>query len=110
LIWPRQPQPGLLHHSDRGAQYTSAEYRALFDQAGIDVSLSRPHNCFDNTPMESFWASLKTECLYRYHFKTRAEARTIIFAYLEGFYNRQRVHSTLNYHSSDQFELAFWTN
>ena len=106
----RQPEPGLLHHSDRGSQYTSTEYAALFEQAGIQVSLSRAHNCFDNAPMESFWGKLKTECLYRYHFKTRAQARSVIFAYLEGFYNRQRLHSTLGYQSPQQFEQTFWTN
>jgi transposase InsO family protein len=106
----RQPQPGLLHHSDRGSQYLSTQYRAIFDEFGIQVSLSRAHNCFDNAPMESFWGKLKTECLYRQHFKTRAEARSIIFAYLEGFYNRQRLHSTLGYQSPEQFEHAHWTN
>jgi putative transposase len=105
----RQPQAGLLHHSDRGSQYTSTEYQAVFARFGIQVSLSRAHNCFDNAPMESLWAKLKTECLYRYHFKTRAEARTVIFAYLEGFYNRQRLHSTLGYVSPEQFEQAHWT-
>lgn len=106
----RQPQAGLLHHSDRGSQYTSAEYQAMFAQFGIQISLSRAHNCFDNAPMESVWGKLKTECLYRYHFTTRAEARSVIFAYLEGFYNRQRLHSTLGYVSPEQFEQAFWTN
>lgn len=105
----RQPQAGLLHHSDRGSQYTSTEYQAIFARFGIEVSLSRAHNCFDNAPMESVWGKLKTECLYRYHFKTRAEARTVIFAYLEGFYNRQRLHSTLGYVSPEQFEQARWT-
>ena len=105
----RQPQAGLLHHSDRGTQYTSAEYQAIFADFGIEVSLSRAHNCFDNAPMESVWGKLKTECLYRYHFKTRTEARTVIFAYLEGFYNRQRLHSTLGYLSPEQFEQAHWT-
>ena len=106
----REPEPGLLHHSDRGSQYTSIEYCALFENAGIQVSLSRAHNCFDNAPMESFWGKLKTECLYRHLFKTRAEARNVIFAYLEGFYNRKRLHSTLGYQSPHQFEQAFWTN
>jgi len=106
----RQPQAGLLHHSDRGSQYTSTEYQAIFARFGIEVSLSRAHNCFDNAPMESVWGKLKTECLYRYHFKTRAEARTVIFAYLEGFYNRHRLHSTLGYVSPEQFEQARWTS
>lgn len=104
----RQPEPGLLHHSDRGSQYTSTEYRALFETFGIHLSLSRAHNCFDNAPMESFWGKLKTECLYRAHFATRAQAKTAIFAYLEGFYNRQRLHSTLDYQSPEQFENAHW--
>jgi putative transposase len=105
----RRPQPGLLHHSDRGSQYTSADYQSLFDHPAIQVSLSRAHNCFDNAPMESFWGKLKTECLYRYHFLSRAQARTVIFAYVEGFYNRRRLHSTLGYLSPEQFEHAFWT-
>src|SRR5947207_1748380 len=78
------------------------------EQFGIQVSLSRAHNCFDNAPMESFWGKLKTECLYRHHFTTRVEARTPIFAYLEGFCNRQRLHSTLGYLSLEQFEQAVW--
>jgi len=105
----RQPEPGLLHHSDRGSQYTSTEYQALFEPAGIQVNLRRAHNCFDNAPMESFGGKLKTEGLSRYHFKTRAQARTTIFAYLEGFFNRQRLHSPLNYQSPALFELAYWT-
>lgn len=81
----RQPEAGLLHHSDRGTQYTSTEYQAVFARFGIEVSLSRAHNCFDNAPMESVWGKLKTEYLYRYHFTRRTEVRTVIFAYLEGF-------------------------
>lgn len=106
----RQPQPGLLHHSDRGAQYTSADYQAIFEKFGIQVSLSRAHNCFDNAPMESFWVSLKTECVYRHAFRTRAEAKNVIFAYLEVFYNRQRLHSTLDYQSPEKFERAHATS
>jgi len=62
-VLTRQPQAGLLHHADRGSQYTSAEYQAIFARFGIDISLSRAHNCFDNAPMESVWGKLKTECL-----------------------------------------------
>lgn len=105
----RQPQVGLLHHSDRGSQYTSTEYQAIFARFGIEVSLLRAHNCFDNAPMERVWGKLKTEYLYRHHFKTRTEARTAIFAYLEGCYNRQRLHSPLGYVSPEQFEQAHWT-
>ncbi len=106
----RQPQPGLLHHSDRGAQYTSTEYQAIFEKFGIEVSLSRAHNCFDNAPMESFWGTLKTECVYRHTFRTRAEAKNVIFAYLEAFYNRQRLHSTLDYLSPENFERTHVTS
>jgi putative transposase len=106
----RQPQPGLLHHSDRGSQYTSTEYQAIFEKFGIQVSLSRAHNCFDNAPMESFWGTLKTECVYRHTFRTRAEAKNVIFAYLEAFYNRQRLHSTLGYLPPEIFEQAFVTS
>lgn len=105
----RQPQPGLLHHSDRGSQYTSAEYQAVFEKFGIQVSLSRAHNCFDNAPMESFWGTLKTECIYRHTFRTRAQAKNVIFAYLEAFYNRQRLHSTLDYLSPENFERTHVT-
>jgi len=102
----RQPQPGLLHHSDRGFQYTSADYHAVFEQFGIEVSLSRAHNCFDNAPMESFWGTLKTECVYPHTFRTRAEAKNVIFAYLEVFtiasvsirrltINRQKISNAL---------------
>lgn len=106
----RQPQPGLLHHSDRGSQYISAEYQAIFEKLGIQVSLSRAHNCFDNAPMESFWGTLKTECVYRHTFRTRAEAKNVIFAYLEAFYNRQRLHSTLDYQSPENFERTHATS
>ncbi|MBX3085681.1 MAG: IS3 family transposase [Anaerolineae bacterium] len=106
----RQPQPGLLHHSDRGAQYTSADYQAVFEKFGIQVSLSRAHNCFDNAPMESFWGTLKTECVYRHTFHTRSEAKNVIFAYLEVFYNRQRLHSTLGYLSPEKFERVHATS
>jgi transposase InsO family protein len=77
----RQPQPGLLHHADRGAQDTRADYPAVFEKFGIQVSLSRAHNCFDNA--QSFWGTLKTECVYRPPFRTRAEAKNVIFAYLD---------------------------
>src|SRR5258708_4436616 len=74
----RQPSAGLLHHSDRGAQSTRCEYQAIFARFGSEVSLSRAHNCFDNAPIESVWGKLITECVYRYHFKTRAQPRTVI--------------------------------
>ena len=100
----RQPAPGLLHHSDRGSQYTSHTYRALLDDQGVIVSMSHKGDCFDNAPVESFWATLKRECANRL-FDTRAEARAIIFQYVMGFYNRKRRHSTLGYLSPHDFEM-----
>jgi transposase InsO family protein len=100
----RQPAPGLLHHSDRGSQYTSLAYRALLNDQGVIVSMSRTGDCFDNAPVESFWATLKRECAHHI-FNTRAEARAIIFQYVMGFYNRKRRHSTLGYLSPHDFEI-----
>jgi putative transposase len=99
----RQPAPGLLHHSDRGSQYTSLAYRALLAQHHLCVSMSRVGNCYDNAMKESFFATLKAECV-RHPFATRAQARTAIFDYIEGWYNRQRLHSALGYLSPEQFE------
>jgi transposase InsO family protein len=99
----RQPEPNLLHHSDRGSQYTSLAYRALLAQHDLCVSMSRVGNCYDNAMKESFFATLKAECV-RHPFVTRAQARTVIFDYIEGWYNRQRLHSALGYLSPEQFE------
>jgi putative transposase len=90
----RQPEPGLLHHSDRGSQYTAATYRELLDQYGIIRSMSRKGDCYDNALMESFFGTLKSECVDRQSFGSRAQARQVIFEYLEVFYNRQRLHSS----------------
>ena len=100
----RQPGPGLRHHSDRGVQYASNAYRERLDELGIEVSMSRKGNCFDNAPMESFFSTLKTEWLAPRRFATRAEAHTSLFSYLELFYNRQRRHSSLDYQSPADFE------
>lgn len=102
----RQPQTELLHHSDRGAQYASGDYRAVLEALHIQVSMSRIANCYDNAPMESFFATLKTELLDEPSFRSRAEARSHIFAYIEGFYNRTRRHSALGYLSPEQFERS----
>ena len=104
----RHPQPfaGLLHHSDRGCQYTSDRYRALLAQHQIAVSMSRAGDCYDNALHESFWATLKAECAYA-PFATRQQARTAVFDYIEVFYNRQRLHSALGYRSPMQFEQHF---
>lgn len=103
----RHPSAGLLHHSDRGSEYTSLGYRALLAELGIEVSMSRTANCYDNAVMESFFDTLKSECVMRAHFLSRAQARAAIFEYLECFYNPVRLHSTLQYVSPLAFEQAF---
>ncbi|MFZ5494494.1 MAG: IS3 family transposase [Verrucomicrobiota bacterium] len=99
----RRPEPGLLFHSDRGGQHARATFRADLASAGVVQSMSRRGNCYDNAMMESGWASLKIECVYRHHFRTRAEARAAIFTYLH-FYNRRRRHSALGYLFPVDFE------
>jgi transposase InsO family protein len=103
----RQPKSGLLHHSDRGSQYTSDLYQSLLHRSRCQVSMSRTANCLDNAPMESFFGTLKTERTDHRHYRTRAEAQSDIFLYIEGFYNRRRRHSALGYVSPDQFEQQF---
>ena len=100
----RKPPPGLIHHSDRGSQYASAEYQALRKLHDITPSMSRRGNCYDNAPMESFFASLKSECVYQQLYASRAAARTSVFDYVEVFYNRQRMHSALDYMSPHAYE------
>ena len=102
----RQPGPGLIHHSDRGSQYASADYRVLLTAWGMVASMSRKGNCYDNAPMESFFGTLKTERVHHRRYQTRAEARQDIFHYMEVFYNRKRRHSALSYMSPDQFEKS----
>jgi putative transposase len=101
----RRPPARLLFHSDRGVQYASGDYRQALGQAGLIASMSRRGNCYDNATMESFWATLKLELVYRRSLETRAQARTQIFDYIETFYNRQRTHSALGYLSPVDFEL-----
>jgi transposase InsO family protein len=101
----RQPSANLVLHSDRGIQYASGDYRRALKEAGLVASMSRKGNCYDNATMESFWSTLKLELIYRRDFATRATARTEIFDYIEVFYNRQRTHSALDYHSPVDFEL-----
>jgi len=99
----RRPPAQLLHHSDRGSQYTSDAYWNLLRAARCQVSMSRTGNCYDNAAMESFFATLKGECATK-PFQTRSEARSSIFEYIEVWYNRQRLHSTLGYLSPAEFE------
>src|SRR5258708_33648081 len=100
----RQPSAGLLHHSDRGSQYTSTAYRGILEDHGIVASMSGKGEPYDNALMESFFRTLKAECVDRYDFQTPRQARVCIFEYLEVFYNRQRLHSSLGYRSPMAFE------
>jgi putative transposase len=103
----RKPQVHqLLHHSDRGSQYTSTGYQRLLTQQGIQVSMSGTGNCYDNAPMESFFAQLKTELVHHERYPTRQAAQSSIFRYIEGFYNPHRLHSALGYLSPIQYEAA----
>lgn len=102
----RRPAPGLIHHSDRGSQYASNEYQAMLTDNEAVCSMSRAGDCYDNAVAESFFASLKKECIRRRHFATRTEAFDAITAYIDGFYNPIRRHSALNYQSPIDFERA----
>ena len=102
----RLPDEGLLAHSDRGSQYASEHYQLLLAKHGILCSMSRRADCWDNAPMESFFASLKKELVHGADFATRAEARAAIFEYIEVFYNVQRRHSSLGYVSPAEYEQA----
>lgn len=93
----RRPEPGLIHHSDRGVQYAAEPYRRVLERHGIKPSMSRRGNCLDCAPMESFFASLKKEHVHHARFRTREEAKAAVFDYVEVFYNRQRLHSALGY-------------
>jgi len=93
----KRPEKGLLHHSDRGSQYCSDGFRNLLQRRGIQVSMSRRGNCFDNAPMESFWGTLKQELIHHRHYVTRQEAVREIREYIEIFYNRQRIQAGLGY-------------
>jgi len=99
----RRPTSVLLHHSDQGSQYTSATYQAKLRDANIQVSMSRVGNCYDNAVVESFFATLKSECV-THQFASHLVARSTIFEYIEAWYNRKRLHSTLGYRSPMEFE------
>lgn len=100
----RQPQPGWLHHSDRGSQYASSSYQNLLNSHSALTSMSRTGNVYDNAPMESFFATLKTELIHHRSYETRQQARNDIFEYIEVFYNNQRLHSALGYLTPMAFE------
>jgi putative transposase len=107
----RKPGSGLLHHSDRGSQYVSRDYQTLLKTHHMVVSMSRTGNCYDNAVMESAWGTLKTELADdagQLLWSTRQQAKSNVFWYLEGFYNRHRRHSALGYLSPEQFEQQFF--
>jgi putative transposase len=106
LIGRAPPPSGLVHHSDRGSQYASGDYRRALESRGITASMSRKGNCWDNAVAESFFSSLKMELVFNKDFTTRAEATSSIFEYIEVFYNRQRRHSSLGYVSPTEYEKS----
>lgn len=103
----RRPGKGLLHHTDRGSQYASQPYQTLLQGQHMQVSMSRRGDCYDNAVTESFFATLKVERVHDQRYASPAEAKQDIFRYIEAFYNRSRLHSTLGYLSPDQFEQHF---
>lgn len=105
-LWRRKPDAGLIHHTDRGAQYTALSFGKRLEEASIVASMGRTGSALDNAISESFVASLKTELLYRHSFLSREAARTAVFDYIEGFYNRVRRHSSLGYLSPSDYERA----
>jgi putative transposase len=102
----RRPRPGLIHHTDQGATYTSVAYQRQLVQTGLVASMSRKGNCYDNAVVESFFSTLKNELVHERDYHTREEAQAEVFEFIEVFYNRQRLHQTLGYVSPVQFEAA----
>lgn len=107
-VQKRKPTAGLLHHSDRGCQYTSVEYRQRLDALGVTVSMSRKGNCWDNAVAESFFASLKSELVHRRAWRNILELRSALFEYIEVFYNRRRLHSSLDYNTPASVEQQYF--
>ena len=104
----KRPPQGLIHHSDRGNQYCSHEYRNILERFGLQASMSRKGNCFDNAPMESFWGTLKQELVHHRRYRTRQEAIQDITEYIEIFYNRQRRQARLGFLSPVVYEQRFY--
>jgi len=104
----KRPAQGLIHHSDRGSQYCSHEYRNTLERFGLKASMSRKGNCYDNAPMESFWGTLKQELVHHRRYRTRQEAIQDITEYIEIFYNRQRLQSRLGFLSPAVYEQRFY--
>jgi len=108
-VTAKRPGKGLIHHSDRGSQYCSYDFRNFLDQFGMVASMSRKGNCYDNAPMESFWGTLKQELVHHRRYKTRQEAIQDITEYIEIFYNRQRRQARLGFLSPAAYEQRFYT-
>ena len=106
-IQQRRPTADLMHHSDQGSQYTAEDYQQILEDWGIQVSMNGVGSWYDNSPMESFFGTLKSECVYRETYGTRAEARGDLFSYIEAFYNRQRLHSSIEYCSPEEYEQLY---
>ena len=104
----KRPAKGLIHHSDRGSQYCSHEYRNILERFGLKASMSRKGNCYDNAPMESFWGTLKQELVHHHRYRTRREAIRDITEYIEIFYNRQRLQPGLGFLSPAVFEQRYY--
>jgi transposase InsO family protein len=107
--WKRKPPLGLIMHTDRGSQYASRSHRQLLLDLQMKQPVSRKANCWDNSAMESFFKPLKVECVYQQDYQNRNDARLDIVAWIEGFYNRERLHSALEYkppHAAEELELA----
>lgn len=109
-IIDRKPTTGLIFHSDRGSQYASTDFRKLLEKQGVIQSMSGKGNCYDNAVAESFFHTLKTELIYWNKYRTRKDAKSSIFNFIEVFYNRRRRHSYLNYLSPFNFELLYFRN
>jgi putative transposase len=107
-IATKRPAQGLIHHSDRGSQYCSHEYRNLMDRFGLKVSMGGKGNCYDNAPMESFWGTLKQELIHHRRYRTRVEAIRDITEYIEIFYNRQRRQARLGFLSPVAYEQRYY--
>jgi putative transposase len=105
-IHRNKPPKGVIHHSDRGSQYCSNAYQALLKKHGFICSMSGSGNCYDNAVMESFYHTLKVETIYGMSYKTRKEAQLALFDYIEVFYNRKRIHSTLGFQTPSEFGMV----
>ena len=106
-VQQREVDPDLIHHSDQGSQYTSGEYQQMLKDWGIEVSMNGVGTWYDNAPMESFFGTLKSEWVHHHTYRTREEARTDLFYYIEAFYNRRRLHSAIGYLSPASYEQLY---